>query len=449
MFVSRKLKIIFIFIAALQTAAAASLAPTAADELGWVDSSENDCGGYYLDAPFTYLSETNNNRLIKITSNQTLLTKSGTSILEGGVTINREEQQITTNKAFLYMNSQTGKLSTIEMIGDVHLREPNTLVISKRGKYFSDSKAKYLSDVLYRTSLLDKKNSTLKLSPGTLTQPRKLIGLTAWGGADALSQTEPRIYELSRASFSTCPPRHTMWKVKASHIVLNKNTGRGYATNARLLVKEVPVFYLPYFSFSIDKQRKSGFLWPTIGIVSNSWGPYILMPFYWNMAPNYDMTITPSLLTKRGVWVSDNFRYLTEDSSGHINVSALPDDRFFSDFQTATKENPLYADSTNNTTQAEFTRLMNDSTTRKSLIWQNDSQYNTHWSSRIDYNYVGDDYYLRDFGSNISDITQNQLLQFAELDYKSQKACYKRTKHSTPLMNHSYKTNIVVFHSLF
>ena len=76
----------------------------------------------------------------------------------------------------------------------------------------------------------------------------------------------------TRASFSTCPPINPAWRVKASHIVLNKNTGRGYATNARVLVKNIPVLYTPYISFPIDRRRKTGFLWPTLG-GDNSNGP--------------------------------------------------------------------------------------------------------------------------------------------------------------------------------
>ena len=69
-------------------------------------------------------------------------------------------------------------------------------------------------------------------------------------------------------------------------------------------------------------------------------GPYFLAPFYWNMAPNYDMTITPGYLSKRGLQLADKFRYLTWHSDGYVNLSVLPGDSLFSKFQTATKENP-------------------------------------------------------------------------------------------------------------
>jgi LPS-assembly protein len=184
----------------------------------------------------------------------------------------------------------------------------------------------------------------------------------------------------------------------------------------RIFIKSIPVFYFPYINFSIDHQRKTGFLWPTIGIVSSSFGPSLLLPFYWNIAPNYDMTITPGILSKRGQQLSDTFRYLTENSHGSISFSVLPSDRQFSILQDQYQN--TYGSSKNPTIQADLNRLLNSSTTRKSLFWRNETHFDEHWSSHIDYNYAGDDYYLKDFGSNLNEITQNQLLQEGDLNYK-------------------------------
>ncbi len=410
-----------------------------AKQLGWVSSAENNCGGYYLEQIIVYPMNAENEGLVAIASQSGLLSQRATSVLEGKVTINRYGQQITSNRAFLYRDPATGKLTAVDMIGNVNLREPNTLIVAKRGRYNFETKTKSLINILYRTSLNTGQASSgteaeINKSAGMAAEEapaepaikeKKLTGLTAWGQAYEFSQTEPRIYELDKASFSTCPPVDPAWRVKASHIVLNKNTGRGYATNARILIKNIPVFYFPYINFSIDKQRKTGFLWPTIG-GSGKWGPYFLAPFYWNMAPNYDMTITPGLLSKRGIQLSDNFRYLTRTSEGRINLGILPGDKAFSEFQTAASQNPDYTKPKNtidqpaSVTSAELTRLLNSSTTRKGLFWRDDSRFNDHWSSHVDFNYAGDDYYLRDFGSNLNEITQNQLLQEGDVYYKSQ-----------------------------
>jgi len=388
-----------------------------ATQLGWVIDPTAYCGGYYIEQPFIPLADATNEDAVGITGNQGLLAQRGTSILEDQVTITRRDQEITANKAYLYRDPVTFKLTSAELLGNIHLREPNTLIIAKQGRYTFDTKAKSLIDILYRTSLFEKQADSAKTPLPDIHQVHKITKLTAWGKAYEFSQTEPNVYEFSKASFSTCPPLHPAWRVKSSHMVLNKNTGRGYATHSRLYVKGIPVLYMPYINFPIDNRRKSGFLWPTIG-ASNRWGPYVLTPYYWNMAPNYDMTITPGILTKSGFRLVDDFRYLTEHHTGDLNFSILPNDRFFADFQRATRTTPKFSASTNPVTQAEFNRLMSDSTTRKGLFWRNDSHLDDYWSSHIDFNYAGDDYYLRDFGNNLNQITQNQLLQEGDLFYK-------------------------------
>lgn len=401
-----------------------------ARQLGWVENPDYPCGGYYLDQPFVYPISVKKNNLVEITSTQgSVISTHATSIL-GKVIMTRSGQQITANKAYLYRDPETWKLLSAEMIGNVRLRERNTLIVAKRGRYYFETKSKSLFDILYRTTINNKpvnnrqivepKAAKAEAEKGTARVPNRVKSLSAWGKAYEFSQTEPNVYELSRASFSTCPPINPAWRVKASKIVLNKNIGRGYATNTRILVKGVPVFYMPYFNFSIDNRRKSGFLWPSAG-GSNKWGPYILTPFYWNMAPNYDMTMTPGLLTKRGVQLSDNFRYLTGTSSGNINVSVLPEDKRFSQMQKAFKQK--FANGANTSiklasvTNAELNRLLRDANTRKGLSWRDESRFNDHWSSHINFNYAGDDYYYRDFG-NLDEITQDQLAQEGDLYYK-------------------------------
>lgn len=389
---------------------------TLAKQLGWVQSTENNCGGYYLDPPFPVIDEKKKDT-VKITSKQGILSEHSTSILSGEVTISRAGQQITANKVFLYRDPVTQKLHTIDMIGNVHLREPNTLIVGKRGYYNFLTKTKSLLEIFYRTSLNSHQPETTKISPAETQHERKITSLTAWGRAYEFSQTEPKIYELKQASYSTCPPIKPAWRVKAKHIVLNKNTGRGYATHARILVKNIPIFYTPYISFPLDRERKTGFLWPTYG-GSNSSGPSVYVPFYWNLAPNYDTTLTAAVLTKRGVQLSDIFRYLTETSDGKVDISILPNDKNFSDFQKASAEK--YASNTNTAIQSELRHLLQDSTTRNAFFWRDNSRFNEHWSSHVDFNYAGDDYYLQNFGSNLNEITQNQLLQEGDLYYKGQ-----------------------------
>ena len=391
-----------------------------AKELGWINEDNNRCSGYYHEEAFIYpQNSTNNKDVIQITSNEGLLfSQRGTSVSEGHITISRQNQQITANKAYLYRDPATGKLNAIDLISNVVLREPNDLVIAQSAHYEPKTNSKLLRGIYYRTAIYaNPEKKPAVLTRAEITQPRNVTQLSAWGRAKEFKQDEPNIFVLEDATYSTCPPLSNTWRVKASHIELNKESGRGYAKNARIYVKGIPIIYTPYINFPIDSRRETGFLWPTFG-TSSKYGASVSTPFYWNLAPNYDMTTTPAILGKRGVELTNLFRYLTPTTSGNLTVAVLPNDRMFHAFQEM--QQTALGGSTDPTTIAELRRLENASTTRNSLSWQNYTRYNEHWNSDVDFNYVSDDYYLRNLSPNYNEVTQNQLLQQAELNYKGQ-----------------------------
>lgn len=392
---------------------------TIADALGWVPSNRNHCGGYYYEPAFIKTEQPLNKDLIYVTGDEGTYSMHSTSIYEGDVTLTENGQQIKANKAYVYREPVTEKYSYADLVGNVILREPNDLVRAKCGRIYFQTKNKSLYDILYRTAvygLLSKKPG--KPTIDELTQKREVVQLSAWGKAQSFKQEEPKVYQFQSATYSTCPPTHGVWQVRSSHIVLNKNTGRGTAQNARLYLKGVPIFYWPYLNFPIDDRRQTGFLFPRPG-TSSSYGPYLETPFYWNIAPNYDDTITPAFLSKRGLQINNLFRYLTPKSRGEIGFSVLPGDREFENFKTAEEEGED-ADSTNPATQSELNRLKNTSSTRKAIYIIDDTRFNEHWSSDINFNYVGDDYYLKNFRNNLTEVTPNQLLQEADLNYKGE-----------------------------
>ena len=157
--------------------------PTA-DQLGWVLTPGTYCGGYYLEEPFIYPPGDESDSLIKTRGSQGIFSLHGTSTLES-VTINRAGQQITTNKAYLYRDN-TGNITNIDMIGNIHLREPTTLIVAKVGQYNFRTRAKSLTDILYRTQLNDK--LTQAKNKQKTEKERKPTSLTAWGKAYQFSQ---------------------------------------------------------------------------------------------------------------------------------------------------------------------------------------------------------------------------------------------------------------------
>jgi LPS-assembly protein len=387
-----------------------------AKELGWVQTNDNRCGGFYLEPAFLNASLFADDKLI-VTSDEGMYSSHGTSISQGKVTISQSGQQITANKAYIYRDPVTEKYSAIDLVGNVELRQPNDLVRAKCAHIDLKAKTKSLDDILYRTAIYGHATSKPSINIHDTLSLHQVAQLSAWGKAKEYKQDNPQISHFTQASYSTCPPLTTVWNVKASRIDLDKNSGRGAAWNARLYLGGVPVFYTPYLNFPIDSRRKTGFLMPTFGSSSTN-GPTISAPFYWNIAPNYDDTLTPLLLTKRGLQLDNSFRYLSPNNEGTFRVAALPNDRLFSDFQESSQDE--YGSSTNPTTQSELNTLEKASTTRKLVTWQDNARYNEHWDSNVDFSWVSDDYYLKDFGTGLHTFSPNQLLQQVDSNYKGQ-----------------------------
>jgi LPS-assembly protein len=155
---------------------------------------------------------------------------------------------------------------------------------------------------------------------------------------------------LSEVTYSTCVRGDEFWQLRTGTMKLNEETGRGSARDITLAIKGVPVMYFPYLSFPINDERQSGFLIPTGGYNDDS-GVDVRIPYYWNIAPNQDMTVAPRVLSKRGVQLGLEYRFLRPRDRGEIRLEYLPDDRVFGDSRDAVfaayRANPLpklYAD---------------------------------------------------------------------------------------------------------
>ena len=131
---------------------------------------------------------------------------------------------------------------------------------------------------------------------------------------------------LDHVHYTSCPVGNEDWSLNASQISLDTKLQEGVARHVTMRFKDVPVFYTPYISFPLGDERKSGVLFPSFGH-SGSNGFDVEVPYYFNLAPNYDLTLTPAVLTARGVQLSENFRYLTSSSHGQLDATFLPDDK--------------------------------------------------------------------------------------------------------------------------
>ncbi|NOX77334.1 MAG: LPS assembly protein LptD [Gammaproteobacteria bacterium] len=215
------------------------------------------------------------------------------------------------------------------------------------------------------------------------------VPLQAYGYAKRLNKVDESRVEIDDVMFTTCAPDNPTWQINAKNIDINTDTGRGEAYNATLKVKNTPVLYLPYFNFPIDDRRTSGFLLPRGGF-STEGSFNVQLPYYFNLAPNYDATVTPTIFTDRNPMLTGEFRYLTEKFGyGSMLGSYLPNDKQYND--------------------EDRTRFY----------------YNHHWQSKdipnlsIDalYQYVSDPKFLNDFETLGDETVQLNLPRRIQANY--------------------------------
>ncbi len=147
----------------------------------------------------------------------------------------------------------------------------------------------------------------------------------ARGEARSLHLDRGGILTLEGVSYTTCPVEHPDWHIRADSISLNTTTRMGTAHDARVDFLGVTVLRVPLITFPVGDVRKSGFLFPTIGTTSRG-GFQTSAPYYFNLAPNYDLLVTPTYYSKRGLDAGGQFRFLTSSSQGQVSGNLLPSD---------------------------------------------------------------------------------------------------------------------------
>jgi LPS-assembly protein len=150
----------------------------------------------------------------------------------------------------------------------------------------------------------------------------------ARGAAQDLALTPEGQIRLKEVMFTTCPLHDESWHIKANSIVLDTHDKIGTGHDARVDFMGVPLMYLPWVSFPLSSERKSGFLFPGIGNTSIN-GVQISIPYYWNIAPNADLTFQPILYSKAGVDLGGDFRQMTENQRGEFEWNYLPNDQAY------------------------------------------------------------------------------------------------------------------------
>lgn len=304
------------------------------------------------------LDQTRSNANLDIQSDYAELVNQNNAIFTGNVAIKRADQFLTADKVD-YKN----KSGHVGATGDVFYQEKGFALYSSQAQ------------------LQLQQNTGQFVNNNFIIEPTHARGTT--------KTTQLLNKDISRSTdvtYSTCEPGQTDWQLEATSMELNNETGRGTARNVWLEFLDVPFLYTPYISFPIDDRRQSGFLAPTIG-ASDTTGFDFSIPYYWNIAPNYDATITPRIMSDRGLMLGGEFRYLSKQSEGQVSAEVLEDTDL-------------------NETRGQFS-------------FQNNTRFSRHLTSLVDLNYMSDDDYLDDFGNTLSIASSRYIKSLAQLNYRA------------------------------
>ncbi|MCF7971136.1 MAG: LPS assembly protein LptD [Methylococcaceae bacterium] len=215
--------------------------------------------------------------------------------------------------------------------GDIDLERADQRVLADEADYNRNSGVLDLyGDVIYTDGGMALYGSSVRMN---LNEDKSLLRDVSYilpaspirGSADVVYRDSPTFSRFSDVTYTACEPGNQDWILHASKMKVNDDDGTASIKHGWLEFKQVPVMYIPYGSFPTDDRRKTGLLTPTVGY-SQRTGADMALPFYWNVAPNYDLTLTPRYMSSRGFMMGTDFRYLWTDSEGDIKVEMMPED---------------------------------------------------------------------------------------------------------------------------
>ena len=233
---------------------------------------------------------------IDITSDNAELGRDGNATLTGNVRVVQGERELKADRV-----QYDAKRNAFSVKGTVQYRDPLVTARGSQGDYSQTEGANF-------------EGAEFEL-------PQR----PARGTAKSMSVDVNGTIDLERVTFTTCPREDADWQIAARDIRLDTRSSTGTGRNAKVEFKGVPILYLPYISFPLGSQRKSGFLFPNLGHSTRS-GAQLTVPWYWNVRPNIDATLEPTLYTRRGLDLGGETRWLFADQVGQLRFNLLPGD---------------------------------------------------------------------------------------------------------------------------
>lgn len=299
---------------------------------------------------------------------------------------------ITDNKIYLESDSaDMGQKDVTTFTGSVIVKQNDQRLTADKAQYNKAKQDLHASgNVKLTTGSLaingDTLQMNLKTNQGNVQNATyRDSSSRAQGKARSIVFKSESELEMRDATYSTCDSTSPDWELSATTINLNNATHQGKANNVVVRFKGVPFLYLPYLRFPIGDERLSGFLFPSFGSSTKN-GDELIVPYYWNIHPQFDATITPHYMSKRGTQLRSEFRYLTDTTRGKFNIEYLPGDKI---------------------TQTD----------RQAFSWQHIQAPVGGWVGGINYNYVSDPFYQNDFGGNLESASLSNLPRQADIRY--------------------------------
>jgi LPS-assembly protein len=233
-----------------------------------------------------------------------------------------------------------------------------------------------------------------KTDSGTFTNAEyKIKSTRGRGHADELYHEVDKETNGKNIDYTSCDPERegsdmdsNAWKLTAKEMTLDHEKGRGTGKHVVLKIKDVPIFYTPYMSFPLNSDRKSGFLAPSYGSTNRN-GFEVQAPFYWNISPSMDATLTPRLLTDTGVMALGEYRYLLGSGAGKLNIEYLPSDSALNDKD------------------------------RSFITFEHQQTFARQGNLDVLFNNVSDSRYFQDFGESIDITSTIYLERKADISY--------------------------------
>ena len=300
------------------------------------------------------------------------------AVFTGNVDINQGNSRLQADEVQLHQKEAPGQpepVRTVDALGNVHYDDNQVILKGPKGWANLNTKDTNVWEGDYQ-----------------------MVGRQGRGKADLMKQRgENRYTILENGSFTSCLPGSDTWSVVGSEVIHDREEQVAEIWNARFKLGPVPVFYSPYLQLPVGDKRRSGFLIPNAKYTTKNYFEFYL-PYYWNIAPNMDATITPHYMHRRGgVMWENEFRYLSQAGAGLMEFDYLNSDRVYDD------EHP------------------NDSNSRRWLFyWRHGGVMDQVWRFNVDYTKVSDSSYFNDFDNKYGSSTDGYATQKFSVGYAVQ-----------------------------